>query len=52
MPVKIRKRGSRFSVTDAGRTTARGTTKAKAKRQANLLRGVAHGWRPTRRKRK
>lgn len=47
MPVKIRRRGSRYQVTDAGRVTARGTTRTKARRQANLLRAVAHGWRPT-----
>lgn len=50
MPVRIRRRGSRYQVTDAGRVTARGTTKAKAKRQARLLRAVAHGFKPTRRK--
>ena len=48
MPVKIRRRGSRYRVTDAGRTTAKNTTKTKAKRQANLLRAVTHGWKPTR----
>lgn len=47
MPVKVRKRGSRYQVTDAGRTTAKGTTKAKARRQANLLRAVTRGWKPT-----
>jgi len=48
MPVKVRKtKGGRYRVTDAGRTTAKHTTKAKARRQANLLRAVAHGWKPT-----
>lgn len=51
MPVKIRRRGGRYAVTDAGRTTARGTTKTKALRQARLLRGLAHGWHPTRKRR-
>jgi hypothetical protein len=52
MPVRIRRKGSRYTVSDAGRTTARGTTRARARRQANLLRGVAHGWKPTRRRRR
>jgi hypothetical protein len=47
MPVKIRKAGLGYRVTDKGRVTAKGTTKAKAQRQARLLRGVAHGWKPT-----
>jgi len=51
MPVRVSRRGSRYRVTDAGRVTAKGTTRAKARRQANLLRGVAHGWHPTRRHR-
>jgi ribosomal protein S18 len=50
MPVRITKAGKRYRVTDAGRVTAKGTTKAKAKRQGNLLRAVAHGWKPTRRR--
>jgi hypothetical protein len=37
-----------YQVADAGRVTAKRTTRAKAVRQANLLRGIAHGWRPTR----
>jgi hypothetical protein len=48
MPVKVRKaKGGRYRVTDADRTTAKGTTKAKARRQANLLRAVSRGWKPT-----
>ena len=43
MPVKIRKTGKSHRVTDAGRVTAKHTTKAKANRQADLLRAVAHG---------
>ena len=50
MPVRVRHRGSRFQVTDAGRVTARGTTKAKAGRQARLLRAIAHGFTPRRRR--
>jgi len=49
MPVRVTKaKGGRFRVTDAGRVTARRTTKARAAKQVRLLRGVAHGWRPTR----
>jgi hypothetical protein len=47
MPVKVRKTKKGYRVTDAGRVTAKHTTKAKAKRQGNLLRAVAHGWKPT-----
>ena len=50
MPVHIRRSGSGYRVTDAGRVTATRTTAARARRQANLLRGVAHGWTPTGRK--
>jgi hypothetical protein len=50
MPVKVRKVKRGYRVTDAGRITAKGTTKANAARQARLLRAVAHGWKPTRRK--
>lgn len=48
MPVKIRKNGKGYRVTDAGKVTAKHTTKAKARKQANLLRARAHGWKPTR----
>lgn len=47
MPVKIRKTDHKYRVSTPGGTKAKGTTKAKAQRQANLLRGVEHGWRPT-----
>ncbi len=46
MPVKIKKIDG-YRVTHGGKTSAKSTTKTKAKRQANLLRGVAHGWSPT-----
>lgn len=46
MPVKIKKVDG-FRVTHGGKVSAKRTTKAKAKKQANLLRGVAHGWVPT-----
>ena len=46
MPVKIKKVDG-YRVTHEGKVSAKSTTKTKAKRQANLLRGVAHGWKPT-----
>lgn len=52
MPIRIRKRkNGKYRVTDKGRVTARHTSKAKAKRQADLIRAVDHGWKPTRRRR-
>ena len=46
MPVKVRKVDG-YRVTHGGKVSAKSTTKKKAKAQANLLRGVAHGWKPT-----
>jgi hypothetical protein len=51
MPVKITRRGTRYQVTHGGKVSAKSTTRARATRQANLLRGVEHGWRPPRRRR-
>jgi len=45
-PVKIRKVDG-YKVTHGGKVSAKSTTKEKAQKQANLLRGVAHGWKPT-----
>jgi hypothetical protein len=50
MPVKVTRRGSRYRVTHGGKVSARGTTRRNARRQANLLRGIEHGWHPTRRR--
>lgn len=47
MPVKVTRRGSRYRVSHGGKVSAKSTTRRKAARQANLLRGLAHGWRPT-----
>ena len=47
MPVKITKTDHKYKVSTPGGTKAKGTTKAKAKAQANLLRGIEHGWHPT-----
>jgi len=48
MPYKVCKSGGRYKVTSPHGAKAKGTTKAKAKRQANLLRGIKHGWKPSR----
>jgi len=45
-PVHIKKVKGGYRVTHGGKTSAKRTTKKKAKRQANLLRAVAHGWKP------
>lgn len=46
MPVKIRKVDG-YRVSTPGGVKAKHTTKAKAQRQANLLRGIEHGFKPT-----
>lgn len=46
MPVKIKKIDG-YRVSTPGGVKAKHTTKAKAKRQANLLRGIEYGWKPT-----
>jgi len=50
-PVKIKKVDG-YRVTHGGKVSAKETTKEKAEEQANLLRGVAHGWVPSRKKKK
>ena len=52
MPVKTRKVKGGYRVTVGKRVTAKHTTKAKAKAQANLIRAVDHGWKPTGKKRR
>jgi len=47
MPVKISKVKGGYRVSTPHGTKAKHTTKAKAKRQRNLLNAVEHGWRPT-----
>ena len=47
MPVIIRKVKGRYQVSTPGGIKARATTKAKAHRQARLLRAVEAGWVPT-----
>ena len=51
MPVRITKlKGGKVRVSTPGGVKAKRTTMAKARRQANLIRAVEHGWRPTGRK--
>lgn len=50
MPYSISKTKGGYSVKSPHGTKAKSTTKAKAKRQVNLLRGVKHGWKPSGRK--
>lgn len=48
MPVKMKHlKGGKVQVSTPGGVKAKHTTPAKAKAQANLLRGVEHGWMPT-----
>jgi hypothetical protein len=49
MPVKITKSDAKYRVSTPSGTKAKGTTKAKAESQARLLRGVDHGWKPSKR---
>jgi len=46
MPVKVKKVNG-YRVTHGKKVSAKSTTKVKAQRQANLLRAVRHGWKPT-----
>lgn len=46
MPVKVKKVDG-YRVSTPGGVKAKRTTKKKAEAQANLLRGVKHGWKPT-----
>lgn len=49
MPYAIRKRNEKFVVVnkDTGHVKGTHSSRAKAQRQVNLLRGVEHGWKPT-----
>ena len=42
MPVKIKKKGKKYSVSTPGGVKAKGTTKAKAKAQERLLNAIEH----------
>jgi hypothetical protein len=47
VPVTITKNKKGYQVKTPNMVHAKHTTKAKAKKQANLLRGIEHGWVPT-----
>ena len=49
MPVKITKTDHKYRVTHGGKTSAKGTTKALARRQVNLLKGIKYGRRKAKR---
>jgi len=49
MPVKIKKIDG-FQVSTPSGVKAKHTTKKKAEAQANLLRGIEHGWKPRKKK--
>jgi len=51
MPVRIKKVDG-YKVTHGGKVSAKNTTKKKAESQANLLRAVAHGRKPSHQKKK
>ena len=46
MPVKIKKVGSKYQVSTPNHLMAKGTTKAKAEKQRNLINALDHGWKP------
>ena len=50
MPVKVTKVRGGYRVKTPNMVHARKTTKLKATKQANLLRGIEHGWKPSKRK--
>lgn len=50
MPEKIKKVKGGYQVSTPSGVKAKKTTKAKAKAQVRLLRGVEHVWKPTKKK--
>ena len=48
MPYTMRKTGGGFQVASPHGIKAKKTTKKRAQRQLNLLRGIKHGWKPSR----
>jgi hypothetical protein len=44
MPTKVKKVKGGYQVSTPNQVHAKKTTKAKAQKQANLLRGIEHGW--------
>ena len=47
MPVRVKKLDGKYQVSHSGKVSAKSTSKKKAEKQANLLRAVSHGWKPT-----
>jgi len=49
VPYSVRKSGEKFNVVNKETGDVKGThaSRAKAQKQVNLLRGVKHGWTPT-----
>jgi len=52
MPVRIKKVKGGYRVTHGGKVSAKRTTKKKAEKQKRLLNAVAHGWKPTNKRKK
>ena len=53
MPYRMSKtKGGKYKVTSPHGTKSKGTTKKKAEAQIRLLRGVKHGWKPTKKGKK
>ena len=51
MPVNIRKlKSGKVRVSTPGGVKANATTRKKAMKQARLLRGIEHGWKPSKRR--
>jgi len=51
MPYKlISLGGGRYKVKSPSGTRAKSTTKSKAKAQIRLLKGIEHGWKPSKKK--
>jgi hypothetical protein len=50
VPTKTTKVKGGYRVSTPGGVKAQKTSKAKAEKQANLLRALEHGWKPTKRK--
>lgn len=52
MPIKIRKLPgkNKFRVYEGSHISAKGTSWTKALKQRNLLQGLKHGWKPSKRR--
>lgn len=52
MPVDVKKKGGKYTVSTPHGVKAKGTTKKKAESQKRLLNAVDHGWKPTGKKKR